>query len=185
VGPREALVGAVAALVSTGTIAQPFEVIASCRDGLPNGGYELRTPDGRLRVAGAFAHGRKTGTFIFWTAGGGRLAVIPYDDDARSGTVALWYTTRDGRSEKGRKLEAPYVADRLHGMVRSWYANGASRAEYRYEHGELVEARAWTASSVALSEAQARRLAVRDGESDQRSLDTLLAMVDGHLPRCD
>ena len=41
-------------------------VDGACRDGLPNGRYELRRADGRLRVVGAFNHGRRTGSFIFW-----------------------------------------------------------------------------------------------------------------------
>ena len=32
--------------------------------------------------------------------------MIPYDNDARTGTVALWYT--GARRELARKLEAPY-----------------------------------------------------------------------------
>jgi hypothetical protein len=72
-----------------------------------------------LRVVGAFAQGRMTGTFIFWTSGGARIAVLPLDDGARSGTLALWYTAPDGRKEAGHKLEAPYVEDRLHGVKRA------------------------------------------------------------------
>jgi antitoxin component YwqK of YwqJK toxin-antitoxin module len=173
------------AIVATTALAQPFEVVGGCRSGLPNGAYELHEEDGQLRVAGAFAHGRKTGTFIFWSAGGARQAVIPYDDDLRSGTVALWYTSRDGHAEAGRRLEAPYVDDRLHGIVRSWHANGARRAEYRYDHGTLLEAHAWTEGGVELPEAEAHSLALRDAEDDQRYCDRLVALIRAHLPRCD
>ena len=172
-------------LLATAALAQTFEVIGSCRDGLPNGNYELRLRDGSLQVTGAFAHGRKTGTFVFWAAGGARIAVIPYDDDTLSGTVALWYATPEARIEKGRKLEAPFVSDRLHGVVRSWHPNGALRAQYRYEHGRLVEARAWTAAGSTLSGAEASRRALRDREADQRFLEELLALVYDHLPHCD
>jgi hypothetical protein len=172
-------------LLATASLAQTFEVIGSCRDGLPNGNYELRMQDGSLRVTGAFAHGRKTGTFIFWTAKGARVAVIPYDEDERSGTVAFWYVTRGASVEDGRRLAAPFVADRLHGIVRSWYPNGARRAEYRYEHGELVEARAWTDTVSALPEAEALKQAVQDAEDDQRYLDHLVAILYQHLPHCD
>ena len=173
------------ALPAASAQAQPLEVIGSCRDGLPNGNYELRMPDGRLRVVGAFAHGRKTGTFIFWTSGGARIAVIPYDDDVRSGTVASWYVRPDARIENGRKLEAPYVADLLHGLVRSWYPNGALRAEYRYEHGALVEAHAWTDASASVPDEEAMSQALRDAEADQRLLEGLTALVHDHLPNCD
>jgi len=186
VGPREALAaGGLAASLATLAAAVPLEVVGACRDGLPNGAYELRMNDGRLRAVGAFAHGRKTGTFIFWTAGGARLAVVPYDDDARTGTVALWYAGTSDRIEAGRRLEARYVDDRRHGTTRSWYANGAPRSEYRYERGELIEARAWTDAGAALSETEARDLATRDAESDRSTLDALIAVVDDNLPRCD
>jgi len=173
------------ALVATAAVAQPFEVVGGCRAGLPNGAYELHDEDGQLRIAGAFAQGRKTGTFIFWTEGGARIAVIPYNEDVRSGTVALWYTARDGHSEAGRQLEAPYVDDRLHGIIRSWRASGARRAEYRYDHGTLLEAHAWTEAGSELPEADARSLALHDAEDDQEYCDRLVAFIREHLPRCD
>ena len=167
------------------TLAQPYVATGQCRAGVPHGGYELRMPDGRLRAVGAFSEGRKTGTFIFWTSGGARIAVIPFDNDMRTGTVALWYTAPDGRSESGHKLEAPYVDDRPHGIKRSWYADGAPRAEYRYEHGDLVEAMAWTERGGALTEAEARDLAAHDAESDDRYLASLLGIVRDNLPACE
>lgn len=185
VGPRQALAFAFVALQATGALAEAFEVTGSCRDGLPNGNYELRLPNGRLRVVGAFAHGRKTGTFIFWAESGARVAVIPYDEDARSGTVALWYVTPRSRIETGRKLEAPYVSDQMHGVVRSWYPNGVPRGQYRYEHGRLVEARGWTDAASTLPDAEAASHASSDAETDQHVLDDLVAIVDQHLPHCD
>ena len=168
-----------------GARSEDYAVVGRCRSGAPNGEYELWDFRGRLRVAGAFSQGRKTGTFIFWAPAGARIGVIPYDGDAKSGTVALWYAARDGRTEAGRKLEAPYVEDRLNGIVRSWHPNGAARAEYRYERGELLEARAWNAAGVALSEAAARDQARRDEDADRRALDRLVALVVGHRPACE
>jgi hypothetical protein len=161
----------------------PMNVVGSCRGGTPNGAYELRAPDGRLRAVGAFASGHKTGTFVFWTASGARSAVIPYDNDARTGTVALWYT--GARRELGRKLEAPYLENELHGVLRSYHSNGALRTECRYEHGLLVSAQAWDARGSTLTEEQARKLAVRDVEADNRSLAQFDAMVRANLPRCE
>ena len=165
--------------------AEAFDVVGQCRYGVPNGAYELRMPDGALRVAGAFSQGRMTGTFIFWSAGGARLAVLPLDNDARSGTVALWYTAPDGRSETGQKLEAPYVDDRPQGVKRSWYANGARRAEVRYEQGAVLEARGWTPEGTALAEEDARALAARDAETDEQTYASLRAVVRDHLPVCE
>src|SRR5437867_7796495 len=158
--------------------------VGTCREGAPNGAYELRMPDGRLRVAGAFAQGKKTGTFVFWTAGGARIAVVPYDDDSRTGTVARWYTKRSGH-ELGRRLEAPFRDNVLHGIERSWHANGAARSEMHYEHGALVSARAWNESGSPVPEPQAQRLAKQDAAVDERFLAELDALVREHLPRCE
>ena len=165
--------------------SEEFAVVGQCRAGAPNGEYELWDFRGRLRVAGAFSQGHKTGTFIFWAPAGARIAVIPYDGDAKNGTVALWYTARDGKSEAGRKLEAPYVDDLRHGIVRSWHPSGAARAEYRYERGELIEARAWSAAGAALPDAEARELAQRDAAADQKVLESLVHLVADHLPGCE
>lgn len=173
------------ALAATPSFAQPYVVVGTCRADVPNGGYELRMPDGRLRVVGAFAQGRMTGTFIFWTAGGARAAVLPLDNGEKSGTVALWYTDPGAAVEAGRQLEAPYVDDRRHGIERSWHRNGTPRSEYRYEHGVLTEARAWSAAGEPLSEAAARALAASDAEADDQCYATLLALVHDNMPPCE
>src|SRR5438552_17954551 len=88
-------------------LAQPYVVVGQCRSGVAHGGYELRTPDGRLRVVGAFAQGHMTGTFIFWSAAGARVAVMPFDKDSKNGTVALWYTPPGGRLGACAKPQSP------------------------------------------------------------------------------
>ena len=164
--------------------AQPYEVVGQCHSGEPNGAYQLRMRDGRLRVAGAFSQGRMTGTFIFWNAQGARLAVLPLDNDVRSGTLALWYTAPDGRREAGPRLESPYVANQPHGIRRSWYANGAPRSVARYEHGDLVDVQAWATDGTPLPDADARSLAAREAEDEERSYASLVALVRQHLPVC-
>jgi antitoxin component YwqK of YwqJK toxin-antitoxin module len=172
-------------LTPQAAVAQHFDVVGTCRAGVPNGAYELRMRDGRLRVAGAFAHGRKTGTFIFWSSRGGRIAVIPYEDDARTGTVALWYLSAGSNRELGRKLEAPYNGNQLHGLKRSWHPDGARRAEFRYEQGVLTEAQAWSTSGRPLSPAEARALATRDASTDERYYQTLEQIVRDNEPHCE
>ncbi|HEX8009578.1 MAG TPA: hypothetical protein VF814_01350 [Casimicrobiaceae bacterium] len=142
-------------------------------------------PNGRVRVVGAFAQGRMTGTFIFWNATGARIAVLPLDNDVRSGTIALWYTAPDGRGESGHQLEAPYVDDRLHGIKRTWYPNGVRRAEYRYERDALTEARAWSEGGAPLPQAEARRRAAHDADADEQVYASLVALVRENLPICD
>jgi hypothetical protein len=125
---RGSLALALSALAA-GAGAQQLEAVGACRDGVPNGAYELYQADGRLRAVGAFAQGRRTGTFIFWTGDGARIGVIPYSDDVRSGTIALWYTTRGSGRELRPKSEAPYVDSKPHGVKRSWYRSGRPELE--------------------------------------------------------
>ncbi len=165
--------------------AESFAIDGNCRDGAPSGAYELRMPDGRVRIIGAFAKGRRTGTFLFWSASGARIAVIPYEDDTRVGTVALWYPPATAQGAPRRKLEAAYAVGVPHGDTRSWHANGNRRAEYRYEHGELAAAEAWSDSGAPLSESDARRLAERDRAADAEYFASLERMIAENAPRCD
>jgi antitoxin component YwqK of YwqJK toxin-antitoxin module len=164
--------------------AQALVARGACREGQINGAYEIRAADGGMRVSGAYAKGRRTGTFLFWSSAGVRVAAIPYDDDARAGTVALWYTPAGGNGEPQRKLEATYADDSLHGPKRSWYPNGNPRAEFRYERGQLVEARAWAEAGAPLPEAEARAIAEHDIALDAEFYATLERIVADHRPAC-
>ena len=180
--------GAVAllALVTAPLLAaHEFVVEGACRHGEPNGAYALRGADGRLRVAGAFAKGHRTGTFLFWSDRGSRIAVVPYDNGRKTGTIAVWYPPPAAGADAPRKSESAYVDDRLHGEKRSWYANGRPRTELRYERGELVEARAWSPAGAALSDLAARERAARDAATDEAFYATLEALVAAHAPKCD
>ena len=156
----------------------------ACRDGVPNGAFELRMPDGSMRVLGAFAKGRRTGTFLFWSSAGARIAVIPYEDEAKTGTVALWYAPASRQGEPRRKLESAYSAGVLHGFTRSWHANGKPRAEYRYERGELAAALAWNEAGKPLPEPAARHLAERDRSIDANLYVEFEKIIAENLPRC-
>ena len=178
------LVAAVALVCATAASAQSFVVEGGCRDGKPNGAYTLRSSDGRLRVAGAFGKGQLTGTFVFWAANGLRLAVIPYEEGNKSGTVATWYEQAGPRGESRRKLEAPYVNDVLHGVTRAWYANGRPRGEYRYEQGELIEAAAWSEAGMRLGEKEARQQAAIDRLAAEKTYAGLEREIAEHVPLC-
>jgi hypothetical protein len=86
--------------------------------------------------------------------------------------------------EASHRLEAPYVAGVRHGTSRSWHYNGGTRGEYVYEHGRLVEARAWTKAGIALSAAAAKVQAEADLVRDEQFLDSLERMVAEHKPHC-
>jgi hypothetical protein len=169
------------------TLAAPASYIVngSCRDGQPHGAYELRMPDGKLRVAGAFNHGKRIGTFLFWSASGARIALLPFDDDAINGTVALWHLAANAKTEPKPKLEAAYANGLLVGGTRSWYPDGRLRAEFRYDQGVLAEARAWNAKGASLSAAESRAMAARDRLADEQFYNTLEAIVRDNPPPCE
>jgi hypothetical protein len=170
---------------ATAAAAQQFEIVGSCRDGQPHGAYELRAVGGQLRVAGAFNRGKRTSSFLFWTTRGVRVAHIPYDEDRKSGTISLWYAdARPGRDAQ-QKLEAAYAGGKRNGLTRSWYPNGRTRAIFRYDHGRLVDARAFSPAGAALSDDAARAMASRDRDDDERYYSSLDAIVTSHLPRCE
>ncbi len=176
---------AMAAMAAAADVAaQEYAIDAGCREGQPHGAYALRDGSGRVRVVGAFARGKRSGSFFFWSSAGVRIAQLPFDDDALSGTVALWYSTPDRTGEGQQKLEAAYAGGRLHGLKRTWYPDGRPRAEFRYDMGTLVDARAFNEAGGALSAAEAKALAASDLTTDERYYATLNDIVRSHRPRC-
>ena len=172
--------GALAAwALAAGAVAQPFVVEGSCRDGQPHGAYELKMSNGQLRVAGAFSHGKRTGSFLFWTTSGARIAHLPFDEDEMNGTVALWYPDK---RDPAPKLEAAFVAGRLHGVKRSWHPNSRLRAEFQYGSGTLLDAKAFDVAGKPLPVLEARALAVRDAQTDTNEYASLYQIVRDNLP---
>ena len=170
---------------ATGPGALPAWVVdANCRDGELQGSYQLRTPDGRLRVAGAFNNGKRTGSFIFWNSDGVRLAHVPYDEGERNGTVATWYPGAAG-AEPPRRFESAWRRGRRDGLTRSWYEDGQRRSETEYAAGEIVATAGWTDAGARLRDDAARALARRDAEAADAQYAELDRLVSEHLPRCD
>ena len=186
VGETRGLIACVAAIVTSfAATAQDLEVHAACRDGLAHGAYELRSANGQLRVAGAFNRGKRTGSFIFWTRDGIRVAHIPYDEDHVSGTLSLWFQQAKKNGDAQQKLQAGFAGGHRNGISRSWYASGRLRAIYRYEADALADAQAWSAAGTPLPEDEARKLALRDREEDEKYYASLDAVVLAHLPACE
>lgn len=165
--------------------AQDLVIEGSCREGQPHGAYELRGPGGQVRVVGAFNRGKRTGSFLFWSSRGVRIAQLPYDEGTLSGTLALWWANGERNAEPKPKLEALYAQGFLSGTKRSWYPNGRVRAELRYERGLLVEARAYSEAGKPLADAEARALAANDLETDEKFYASLDAIIRANLPRCE
>ncbi|MBA3505666.1 MAG: hypothetical protein H0T80_07785 [Betaproteobacteria bacterium] len=183
-GAATALIGAGASALAvsafaTMAVAQALVVDGNCREGQPHGAYELKMGNGQLRVAGAFSNGKRTGSFLFWTASGARVAHLPFDDDEINGTVALWYPDK---RDLPPKLEAAYAGGRLHGVKRSWHPNGRIRAEFQYRTGKLLDAKAFDVAGKPLPAQEARALAARDALADASYYASLDQIVRDNLP---
>lgn len=180
-----AVIAAAFLLAATDAYAQRFVVQGGCRDGVPHGAWQLTDANGRLRVLGAFNRGKRTGSFIHWNASGVRIAHMPYDEDARSGTLALWYQTPMRGLDAPQRLEAVYAAGQLNGLVRIWNPDGRVRGEYLYTAGQIIGAKAWDSGGRELPEAQTRAQAVKDVDVHEAYHATLEALVARHRPACD
>ena len=187
VAPLTRLLAAAAWIAAGVATAQApaWIVDVSCRDGQPHGRYELRTGDGALRVAGAFNHGKRTSSFIFWSATGARIAHIPYDEDRRNGTLAVWYATALPGVEPPRRFESVWRNGARDGTTRSWYRDGRRRSETEYELGRQVASIGWTDAGAKLGERTAREVAERDAAAADAQYAELEALVRTHLPHCD
>jgi len=64
-------------------------------------------------------------------------------------------------------------------------SDGTPRAEYRYEHGVLSDARAWSDSGTALAGTEAEQLAARDAANNETLYASLLAVIRENLPPCE
>jgi hypothetical protein len=182
---RRAIVS-VAGLILAAAVAAPatgWTVDAGCRDGRPQGPYQLRSDNGQLRVAGAFNEGTPTGSFIFWRANGVREAHIPYNHGTRNGTVATWYDGAPGR-EPPRHLESVWRHGVRDGQTRTWYEDGHRRSETEYAGGRIVRSIGWTRAGERLADDAARALAERDEQAADVEYGQRDALIRDHPASC-
>ena len=187
VGKASRLIAALglAAIAGSSAAAESFNVRGACRDGYAHGVYELRDAAGKMRVQGAFNKGLRTSSFLYWASNGIRVAHVPYDEGAVSGTVALWYAQSAPNTPPRQKLEAAYARGERNGPTRSWFPNGRPRGEYVYEKGTLVAAKAWNAIGTPLADDAARKQAAVDFGEDQKYFKSLDDSVDANQPACE
>lgn len=167
-----------------GAQSPAWTVDGNCRDGRPHGPYQLRSGNGQLRIAGAFNEGKRTGSFIFWTADGVRAAHVPYDDDVRNGTVALWYEGPPGR-EPPRRFESVWHHGERDGATRSWYPDGRRRSETGYAGGRIAGTIGWTDAGEPVTDAVAHEMAEHDAGVAAAIYANLDALIRDHLPHCE
>ena len=110
--------------------ARQTAVVRTVRAGVPSGEYRAAGISGG-GCASRSAHSsqrRKTGTFIFWTAAGARIAVIPTLPMRGAEPWRYGMRLRTGRVEAGTKAGSAVRRLTCAGVVRSWHPNGAARA---------------------------------------------------------
>lgn len=183
-GVIASITAAAIVLAIPGAGAQPLSVRGSCRDGLPHGAWQLKAPNGSLRALGAFNHGKRTSSFIFWNAAGVRIAHVPYEEGERNGTLAIWRDRPVKDGEGPQRLEAVYAMGKLNGIKRVWHADGRLRGEYAYVAAALVDAKGWDTRGRALAPQAARAQAERDYADDEAFLASLDAQVAANTPDC-
>ncbi|HVE50743.1 MAG TPA: hypothetical protein VNG69_14165 [Casimicrobiaceae bacterium] len=157
---------------------------AGCREGQVHGEWKLGAPDGSARAIGAFAKGKRTGSFIFWSPRGIRIAHVPYEDGLKNGTLALWHERGAPDGASAQWLEAPYAHGAINGIKRSWYRDGKLRSEDRYAAGQLIEAKAWDERGRPLPDDAARQRARADFDAEQALYLRLDKLIEANLPHC-
>ena len=159
----------------------------ACRDGAPNGAYELRIagrapadPRG-VRQRPAHGHVPVLGVDAARASPSFRTTTTPRSARSRSGIAPA---TPQG--EPRRKLEAAYAAGVRHGLTRSWHANGRRRSEYLYERGSLDGGRR-RGAKPALRWPSPRRAASRSAivATDAEFFASLERTIAENGPRCD
>ena len=125
------------------------------QDGLRDGEWIERYPDGSLRSRGRWVLGRREGEWQWWYEGGVPKKRGTFRDEEPDGPWFDWYPSGAPRGEgewrAGRPWglwrewhpggalasEGEYVDGREEGLWRRWFADGTVHAELRYEQGRL------------------------------------------------
>lgn len=159
--------------------------VGDCRDAVRHGSYELRVVDGPVVATGTFVDGREDGVFTFYTTRGTKIAEIPYSDDAKSGTIRLWYGELAYPDAAGRlKLEAEYARDLANGLKRSWWPSGAKRSTELFRDGSPVQVEAWDEAGASFSRSESEQLSRDSARADARYYRILESEIDAYPPVC-
>ena len=165
---------------------RPTSSTGTCRDGAAARRLRAaRCPTAGCASLGAFAKGRRTGTFLFWSATGARIAVIPYDDDAQGRHRRALVRAGDAAgASRAASSKPPTSAGVLHGVTRSWHrerqrrgrsiaTSAASWRALRAAGAPSGKRAAPTPSARAL--ARARRRSTDDADRTRSLLEPIVA----------
>jgi hypothetical protein len=159
-------------------------VDADCEGGLANGGYVVRAGPGPVRIEGRYSQGRRDGEFVFYSAGGEKLIVLPYTRGLINGTVRAWHAPAADGDKPGLKLESDLNAGFVNGRHRTWYANGNPRSDFTISDGEILSANTWNPDGSELEINSDSAFLQAEIETDFAYYRRLEQLLDAYPPGC-
>lgn len=118
---------------------QGLDAACETPDGVGEGPFWSRRPDGSLRVWGEARNDVPHGTWIKFHPDGGKEIEAEYRNGQLSGAFQQW--NRDGRLVYAGRHDA---GGEMHGTWTRWWPNGGKRVEWEMSHGRSDgEVRAW------------------------------------------
>lgn len=103
-------------------------------EGKKHGKVTTYTPGGKIREERAYDHGKPVSSDVYHTNGQRKIAVLLNEKDLAEGLYRRWYD--NGVLESECNFDAD---ERFHGIEKDYDRSGKLVAEYRKEHGKLVE----------------------------------------------
>lgn len=103
-------------------------------NGRKHGEVTTYTPKGRIREVRKYEHGRPLSSDVYHTNGQKKIAVLLNEKDLAEGPYRRWHDNGVLESECHFDSE-----ERFHGVEKDYDREGKLVAEYRKEHGKLVE----------------------------------------------
>ncbi|HKJ50022.1 MAG TPA: hypothetical protein VKB27_00900 [Gammaproteobacteria bacterium] len=159
-------------------------VDAECDGGVANGGYVVRADPGTVRIEGRYSRGLREGEFVFYSAAGEKLIVLPYTRGLINGTVRAWHAPGANREATGLKLESDLSAGFVDGHHRTWYANGNPRSDFTVKDGEILSANTWNPDGSELEINSDSAFLQSEIETDFAYYRRLEQLLDAYPPEC-
>ncbi|HEY5738488.1 MAG TPA: hypothetical protein VIW27_02125 [Gammaproteobacteria bacterium] len=160
-----------------------LSVAAECRNGVPEGKYQIESAQGRVRVKGSFVDGLRDGEFVFYTANGDRMIVLPYTRGLLNGAVKAWHVGA-GDANSPLKLLSDIKDGFIKGRHRTWYENGKPRSDFVIEDGEITAGETWNPDGTVLEIKDRAQFLSAEIQSDFAYYERLEQVMDAHPPTC-
>jgi len=161
-----------------------LRVSAACEGGVASGAYRVESAQGNPRIEGAYANGLRDGDFVFYTADGAKMIVLPYTKGLLHGTIKAWHVGDSGGGDPGLKLVSDIRAGFIQGRHRTWYENGQQRSDFVIEDGEITAGKAWNPDGTVLEIKDSSQFLNTEIENDFSYYHRLEQVMDAYPPDC-